>query len=220
MDNDLALLHEKLDYLTEQIEAQQRQQQAFDELKHDLIPIANHMIKLAINELEEVGTDFELEDLLFLLKRVLRDTRMWVSLLDRLESALDLADEATLLGKQVFRNTVEALDKMERDGYFAFARGSWYILERIVHEFTEEDLRVLGDNIVTILNLVRSMTQPEVLTLANNALDSLQVEAPKNGKPPSTFALVRQLSDPQVRLGLARMINLVKALADQDLTDN
>lgn len=220
MDNDLALLHEKLDYLTEQIEAQQRQQQAFDELKRDLIPIANHMIKLTINELEEIGTDFELEDLLFLLKRVLRDTRMWVSLLDRLESTLDLADEATLLGKQVFRNTVEALDKMERDGYFAFARGSWYILERIVHEFTEEDLRILGDNIVTILNIVRSMTQPEVLTLANDALDSLQVEAPENGKPPSTFALVRQLSDPQVRLGLARMINLVKALAYQDLAEN
>jgi uncharacterized protein YjgD (DUF1641 family) len=216
MDKDLALIHEKLDYLTEQIEAQRRQRQALDELKHDLIPIANHMIKLTIDELEEIGTDFELEDLLFLLKRVLRDTRMWVSLLDRLESGMDLVDEATLLGKQVFQNTVETLDRMEHDGYFAFARGSWYLLERIVHEFSEEDLRVLGDNIVTILNIVRSMTQPEVLTLASNALDSLQVEAPENGKAPSTFALARQLSDPKVRLGLARMINLVKALADQD----
>jgi uncharacterized protein YjgD (DUF1641 family) len=216
MDKDLALIHEKLDYLTEQIEAQRRQRQALDELKHDLIPIANHMIKLTIDELEEIGTDFELEDLLFLLKRVLRDTRMWVSLLDRLESGMDLVDEATLLGKQVFQNTVETLDRMEHDGYFAFARGSWYLLERIVHEFSEEDLRVLGDNIVTILNIVRSMTQPEVLTLASNALDSLQVEAPENGKAPSAFALARQLSDPKVRLGLARMINLVKALADQD----
>jgi uncharacterized protein YjgD (DUF1641 family) len=133
---------------------------------------------------------------------------------------MDLVDEATLLGKQVFQNAVETLDKMEHDGYFAFARGSWHILERIVHEFSEEDLRVLGDNIVTILNIVRSMTQPEVLTLANNALDSLQVEAPENGKAPSTFALVRQLSDPKVRLGLARMINLVKALADQDPVEN
>jgi uncharacterized protein YjgD (DUF1641 family) len=220
MDKDLALIHEKLDYLTEQIETQRRQQQALDELKHDLIPIANHMIKLTIDELEEIGTAFELEDLLFLLKRVLRDTRMWVSLLDRLESGMDLVDEATLLGKQVFQNAVETLDRMEHDGYFAFARGSWYLLERIVHEFSEEDLRVLGDNIVTILNIVRSMTQPEVLTLASNALDALQVETPENGKAPSTFALVRQLSDPKVRLGLARMINLVKALADQDLIEN
>ena len=219
MDNDLALLHEKLDYLTERVEAQQRQQQTFDELKHDLIPIANHMIKLTIKELEEIGTDFELEDLLLLFKRVLRDTRLWVSLLDRLESGMDLVDEATLLGKQVFQNAVETLDKMEHDGYFAFARGSWYILERIVKEFSEEDLRVLGDNIVNILNIVRSMTQPEVLTVANKALDSLQVETPGNGRPPSTFALVRQLSDPQVRLGLARMLNLVKALADQDLVE-
>jgi uncharacterized protein YjgD (DUF1641 family) len=214
MDKDLALLHEKIDFLTEQFEVQQRQKDAFDELKQDLIPIANHLIKLSIDELEEIGTDFELEDLLFLLKRVLRNTRMWVSLLDRLESAIDVADEATLLGKQVFRNAVETLDTMERDGYFKFARGGWYVLDRIVAEFSEEDLHVLGDNIVNILNIVRSLTQPEILTLANNALDSLQVDTHENGKPPSTIALVRQLSDPKVRIGLSKMLKLVGSLAE------
>ena len=214
MDKDLALLHQKIDFLTEQFESQQRQREAFDELKQDLIPITNHMIKLSINELEEIGTDFELEDLLFLLKQFLRNTHLWMNLLERLEAVMDLADEASLLGKQVFANTVDTLDQLEQDGYFAFARGGYYILERIVTEFSEEDLHVLGDNIVNILNIVRSLTQPEVLTLANNALDSLQVDTHENGKPPSTVALVRQLSDPKVRIGLSKMLKMVSSLAE------
>ena len=214
MDKDLALLHQKIDFLTEQFEAQQRQREAFDELKQDLIPITNHMIKLSINELEEIGTDFELEDLLFLLKQFLRNTHLWTNLLERLEAVMDLADEASLLGKQVFANTVDTLDQLEQDGYFAFARGGYYILERIVTEFSEEDLRVLGDNVVNILSIVRGLTQPEVLTLANNALNSLQVDSHENGKPPSTLALVRQLSDPKVRIGLSKMLKLVSSLAE------
>ena len=97
MDNDLALLHEKIDYLTTQVdaqkqrleaietqtngrlyekidtlsqhfEAQQQRQEEWNELKGDLIPIANHMIKLSIDELAEIGTEFQSEDLLFLVK--------------------------------------------------------------------------------------------------------------------------------------------------------
>ena len=44
---------------------------------------------------------------------------------------------------------------MEREGYFAFARGGWRIVERIVTEFSEDDVNALGDNIVTILNTVK-----------------------------------------------------------------
>jgi uncharacterized protein YjgD (DUF1641 family) len=214
MDNDLALLHQKIDYLTEQLEAQKQRQQELDALKNDLIPIANHMIKLSIDELAEIGRDFQLEDLLFLLKRLLRNTHSLIDLLDRLESTTDLIDDANYLGKEVFASTVEMLDKLEREGYFAFLQETWKILDRIVHELSEEDLQALGDNIVMSLKTMRNLTQPEVLSLANNAVDAIS-----NGKgvdkAPSLFGLMRELSDPQVRKGLVRMINLVKIFADQ-----
>jgi uncharacterized protein YjgD (DUF1641 family) len=214
MENDLALLHQKIDYLTEQLEAQKQRQQELDALKNDLLPVANHMIKLSIDELAEIGRDFQLEDLLFLLKRLLRNTHSLIDLLDRLESATDLIDDANYLGKEVFASTVSTLDKLERDGYFDFMREIWNILDRIVHELGYEELQAIGDNIVMSLTTMRHLTQPEVLSLANNA-----VEAISNGKDldraPSLFALMRELSNPQVRKGLARMINLLKVLADQ-----
>ena len=102
MDKDLELLHQKLDYLTEQLEAQRQQQEGMNELMHDAVPVVNHMIKLSIDELAEIGTDFQLEDLTFLLKRVLRDTRMLVGLLDQVEAVAELAEEGQVMGKRIF----------------------------------------------------------------------------------------------------------------------
>ena len=219
MDNDLALLHQKIDYLTEQLEVQKQRQQELDALKNDLMPIANHMVKLSIDELAEIGRDFQLEDLLFLLKRLLRNTHSLIDLLDRLESAMDLVDDANYLGKEVFASAVSTLDKLERDGYFDFMREILNILDRIVHELSREELQALGDNIVMSFTTMRQLTQPQVLSLANNA-----VEAISNGKDldraPSLFGLMREFSNPQVRKGLARMISLLKVLADQPQSDS
>ncbi len=221
MSNDLALLHHKVDLLTAQIASltdyaddQQRRQRGFDDLKQDVIPIANHMVKISIDELAEIGNDFELEDLFYILKRVLRNTHLIETLMDRLEALMGIADETEMLGKQVFSTIVEELDKMENQGYFAFAQQSWKIVERIVTEFNEEDVQALGDNIVIILNTVRNMTQPEIMALANNAVGAIQEDIPESEKI-STWALIQELGNPKVRRGMVRLINLLKTLDNQ-----
>lgn len=216
--NELALLHQKIDYLTEQMDAQRRRQSELDELKADLIPIMNHMVSLSIEELAEIGTEFQLEDLLFLLKRLLRNTGAILRLMDMLEAGMGLSDEINLLGKQVFSNWVETADRLEREGFFAFMREGWGVFERIVAEFDEQDVRALGDNIVTILTTVRQMTQPEVLALANNAMAAIQPEDREDEI--STLQLLRSLSDPRVRKGMARLLNIVKTLADDPADPN
>ena len=123
MDKELTALHQKVDSLSEQIavlteqaESQGRRAQEFEELKADLIPIGSQMVNLTIQELEEIGTDFELEDLLYLLKRALRNTNLILGMMDRLEALMGIADEVDLLGKQVFSTLVEELDRLERAG--------------------------------------------------------------------------------------------------------
>lgn len=212
MEEQIALLHQKIDVLTDGLEAQQRRQRDLDELKQDLIPIANHMIKLSIDELADIGSEFKLEDLFFLVKRILRNTNTLQLLLDRMEAAMGLAEEASLIGKQVFTNAVSELDRLEQQGLFTFAQEGWRIVDRVVTEFSEEDVRALGDNIVTILTTVRRMTQPEVLNMANQAMAALE---PAEDEKVSTLELMRALTDPKVRVGLARMLLMLKILADQ-----
>jgi uncharacterized protein YjgD (DUF1641 family) len=214
---DLETLHQKIDLISEQLEAQQRRQQELQDLQQDMLPVVNHMIKLSIDELAEIGNDFQLEDLLFLLKRVLRNTRLIRRLMDMVEGTAGLIDELQPIGMQAFSTTVETLDHLEREGYFAFAQEGWHIVERIVKEFSVEDVRALGDNIVTILTTVRNMTQPEILALANNAINAISPQ--KQVEEFSTLRLIRELGNPRVRRGMARLLNMVKALDDQSGTE-
>lgn len=209
----LEQIQQKLDYLTTRVESQCRRSDSLLDLQQDLVPVANDMFRQAINELDEIDGGFTLEDLLFLFKRLLRDTRQITDMLDRVESTVDLVDELNALGRPVLTDAIMALDRMERRGYFAFFNGGQYVLDRIVSEFDEDDLRALGDNVVTILSTIRNMTQPDMMALANNMIDSVR-EEPDTETRVSLWRLVKELNDPQVRRGMVRLLHMVRSLSE------
>ena len=213
-NNGYQQLDNKLDAVIAYVDEQHRRQAEMDEFKNDVLPIANHMVKLSIDELAEIGSDFQLEDMFFLVKRLLRDVSLLTDLLGRMEGAVELFDEVQVIGNQAFHQAVLELDRMEREGYFNFARSGYQVIQRIVEEFDEEDVDALGDNIVTILTTVKNLTQPEIMDLTNNALSAFNEEPVPDGNV-SVFQLLREMSDPKVRRGMARLLNMVKVLADQ-----
>ena len=197
MDKDLALINEKVDqitlqiaFLTEQAEIQQRRAREFDELKADLIPIGNQLIHLTINELEEIGTDFELEDLLFLLKRVLRNTHLIMTMMDRFESLMGIADEVEILGKQVFSSAVEALDKLEQTGLFTEA----------------------GD-------IFNTLTTENTLSDLNRMLKAFHAEESQAAPAPSLGSLLREMNRPETRRALSRLLQVLQVLGDDARDD-
>ncbi len=210
-DNDL---HVKLDAILEHVANQRQRQEEWQELQNDVVPIANHLIKLTIDELAEIGNEFQLEDLLFLIKRLLRDTQLLTELVGRLEGAVELADDVQTIGNQAFHQAIVALDHMERQGYFAFARGGWRILDKIVAEFGEEDVNALGDNIVLILNTIKEMTQPEIMGFVHNTLLVAEGELDKPVDISYT-GILRQMRDPAVRRGLALTMRVLHVVGSQ-----
>ena len=207
MDAELARLHEKIDRLTEMVEAQHRRQTQLEDLARAAWPAANQLLRLATHELEEVG-DVTLEDVLFLFKRVLRDTCLLVKLLNRAEAAMDLLDEVELLGKQVFANAVEVMAQLEHKGYFKLAQGGAQLVDRAVGEITEADLRALADNLPALLALFRAVNRPAGLALARRAAEAVNAPPPEA----SLRTLLRQLAAPQTRQGLARAVQLLQVL--------
>ncbi|MDH5508426.1 MAG: DUF1641 domain-containing protein, partial [Anaerolineae bacterium] len=59
---------------------------------------------------------------------------------------------------------------------------------------------------------------PDIMSIANNAVDALR-QSPEPEEIPSPMELIRELTDPQVRKGMSRMLNLLKTLADQPVMD-
>ncbi|MBI5301441.1 MAG: DUF1641 domain-containing protein [Chloroflexi bacterium] len=221
MDQTMADLNQKVDalstqiqYLTEQAQAAERGRRDREELMRDLMPIANDAFRLTVEQLEEVQEYVDLNDLLRLLKRLLRNGRNLEKMLDQLESAMELIETMSPLTDQAFGKAVDTLEVMERKGYFTFAQGGIQIMDNIVTSFSEDDVKKLGENVVLILNVVKDMTQPEIMTFVRNTLMIAQSEIEKPVDT-SLFALMNQMRDPAVRRGLALTMRVLSVVGSQ-----
>ena len=218
MDQALVDLNQKVDdltaqmaYLTEEARLQKARRQEWDELKNDLTPVANEVFQLTVRQLDEVESYVQLEDIIRLLKRLMRNTQNLEQMLDQLESLADLGREVTPLTQDAFLTLMMELDAMERKGYFTFVRGGRDILDHIVTSFSEDDVRQLGDNIVLILETVKEMTQPEIMLLLRNTAEVMREE--EVSEDVSLLYLLRQLNDPGVRRGLAKTLSVLKTIS-------
>ncbi len=130
-----------------------------------------------------------------------------------LEPLRDLAAEVGVLSGPVVDSVTARVADWDERGYLGFARSSARVVDRIVTSFEEEDVEALGDNVVLMLETLRDLTQPEILRLLRQTAGSVShLETDAEGPPPSTFALLRDLRDPEVRRGLGRMLDLLRSV--------
>jgi uncharacterized protein YjgD (DUF1641 family) len=131
-----------------------------------------------------------------------------------LEPLRDLAAEVGVLAGPVMDSVTDRVAVLEERGYLRFARSSAGVLDRVVTAFDEDDVEALGDNVVLILETLKGLTQPEIMHLLQRTASAAQEQAhePPTGPPPSTFALLGQLRDPEVRRGLGRMLDLLRSV--------
>ncbi len=230
MEQDQAILEltSKVDALTANIEIltdyvveQRRRQREWDELKDDLVPIANEMYLAAVEELSEVEPYVQLEDILHLLKRLVRNISNIERMLDQLESLSDLMQDLGPIFNDAFLFAVSQLDEMEGKGYFDVIREGAYVMDNIVDTFGPEDIHQLGDNVVTILTTVKEMTQPEVMGAVQNLTQTMrEVEEHPEQIDTSTFGLLKQLREPEVKRGLAVALQMLKSVGDNPPPDS
>ena len=221
MDASLLELNQKLDalttqvaYLSEQAQIVERQRQERSELVRDVTPLANQAFSLAVEQLEEVQEYIDLEDLLRLIKRLLRNGRNLEKMLDQLESIADLLETVSPLADDAFGKAVDILAGLEAKGYFTFARGSAHLVDQVVASLSEEDLKQFSDHASAAINLVKQIAQPEILDIANHTLAEVKTELAKPVDA-SFFHLISQLRDPSVRRGLALSLRVLQVMGKQ-----
>lgn len=129
------------------------------------------------------------------------------------ESISDLTGDLTPIARQGMESVSKIMADFNEKGYIDFAKSGAGVVDRIVTSFTEEDVEALGDNVVLILETVKEMTQPEVMRMMQAGFQNA-AEVDPYVEPPSMFALVRQMREPDVRRGLARMIALLRSMGE------
>ncbi len=206
-------IDEKLSYITRELDAQSRARRERSELMDDLGFVGKDLYQTAVTELEQVAPYFDTQDLTHLFKRVLRNVRTINELLDKLEGSVDFIKDASPLTADAFHELLQKLDSIDRKGYFEFLSEMAKIIDTVVCSFTADDVRALRENISPIISTVKNMTQPGMLSAANNAVNFYEQMGVPVDEDISAWALLKELNDPETRRGLAFMIRFMKSMA-------
>lgn len=210
LTDQLDQIQNKLDHITFEIDRMQRQQGELDELKKDLTMVAGDMFKTAVHELDEVSYFVNSGDFLHLGKKLLRNTNNISGGLSKLESTVELFEDMKPLGHDLFHQTLAKLDELEKKGYFEFARGLGQILDNIVTHFSPEDIKALSENIATILETVKELTQPQMLSAIENMLTVFRRMETENIEEYSIWKVMRELNTPEMKRGIGFMMTFLK----------
>lgn len=217
LERKLDTMSGQLDLIAEELREQRLRRQQWDELRSDLSPIAAEAMELASNELEAIQDFVQPEDMLRLLRRILRNTKNIEDGMARYESLMDFLDDAGTLTNEAFVKILTTLEAFEQRGYFEFANAGMGVVDEIVTAYSKEDVEALGENVVQMLDIVKNLTQPEMLAVATRMLDAVQRQQAaaelEPAEPPGLFNLAGQMRDPEVRRGLARALNTFKVVS-------
>ncbi len=208
-------INEKLDVILEEIELQRRHRREMEDLKEDLTRVGKDVYQTALVELEDVHDYMNTGDVLALGKKLLRNVKTISKTIEQLESIRDFLVDFAPISRELTGDLMNRLDELDRKGYFTFVKELGGVADSVVTSFTPEDVKNLGDNVVTILNTVKSLTQPDMLQTINNALGvykQLDVQVPENV---SLLSLLKEINTPEVKRGLAFALTFLKNVANQ-----
>ena len=210
MQQQIDELNRKMDLVLEEVTAQREVRQTASDLMADLSIIGNDLFGATVTELDSAGVNIDAEAVKVLLLKIVRNIDSLNEMFDTLEATFDLIKDITPVIRQMGLDGVDQLQKLESKGYIDFMKESSKIFDNIVAHFTTEDVRLLADNVVSILETVKKLTQPEMLATINNGLvvyRSLDV----NSIPEySLMKAFRAMKTPEMKKGLGVLITFLR----------
>ena len=104
MSEEIKVLNDKIDFLTDQVMSVTSRLKAVDELKEDMALFASDAFTGIVNFLADVDFHFRSEDFIALIKKMLRNVKNLSRMMNQLESITELAEDVAPLAKEVFND--------------------------------------------------------------------------------------------------------------------
>jgi len=128
-------------------------------------------------------------------------------LVERQRRMDDLFDEMMPIMKIFMEDASERLEALEKRGYVDFGKELIRVADRVVESYSPEDVRQLGDNVVSILDTVRRVTQPDVMTIVHEATNAITDD---ESEEQGLFGMLRASRDKDVRKGLGVVLGMLR----------
>lgn len=206
-------MNKKLDFIIEEIELQRKHRQEIEDLKDDLMRVGKDVYSTTVEELEGVADNLKTGDIVHLGKKLLINVNNITRMFEQLESLNDLVKDFGPISRELSIDMMAKLDEFDRKGYFGFAKELGQALDNIVDSFSVEDAKALSDNIVTILNTVKNLTQPDMLNSVNNAVNVYKYLDMEIEDDISLLQLLKEMKSPETKRAVTFGLRFLKKLS-------
>lgn len=188
-----------------------------DDLGRDLSLLMDPAVRRLTDELVEVETGFQLEDIFTLLKNLLPRLRYLSYALEQLENAIDLWRDLEPVLKIAVPHLIDLLDNLEQKGIFRINRAILNMYGKLAQNYSDEDIDTIGDGLVRMHGLAMKFSDPVVIQFFENIIGMYarvaqhytaeDIEAIGDGFV-RMHGIVKQMSDPQVIRFLEKILDL------------
>jgi uncharacterized protein YjgD (DUF1641 family) len=208
-------LNQKMDLVLDSLDRQNRKAESVEDLLADLQIVGKDMYDTAVVELEDQQVEVDLEQVKNMGIKLLLNINNIADILSLFESSVDFVKDAAPLARESIIDLTHKLNVIEQKGYFEFFAEVSRIIDNVVTHFTAEDVRLLADNIVTIVGTLKKLTQPELMCSVQNALKVYQSIDSKNAPEYSIFKLIRELNKPEMKKAMGFMVLFMKNMTKE-----
>ncbi len=212
MTNEEKIL-ERLERIEEKITPIVESAASIKELKLELAPRVNEAVLYLIEELADIEADFQLEDLISLCKKALRNIKNINFSMDMLKNIIDFAITAEPLMKKTVPEIILFFDDLEQNNVFKILDLSLQTLKEIGRSYSEEELQEIANGLVRLTGLLKNLTRSEALELFEKASTLPAVIDLSASKPAGPFSILWAMGDDRIKQGLGVLLELTKGLS-------
>jgi uncharacterized protein YjgD (DUF1641 family) len=206
------LILERLDRIEALLAPIHQTASGLNELKEDLIPLSGQAFRLLTRQLEDIESGFQLEDLLALIKRMLRSAGDFKFALDQLENVVDFVLTVEPLFKSAVPQVINYLDDLEQKGVLRVITAMLDVRAKIAAAYTPEDIDQIGDGAVALLGLAKKLSDPKAVAFLEKIAELPAKVDLSAAKPVGPVGVITALSSKQAREGLGVLMELTKAM--------
>ena len=184
IQNQINELNEKVDTLLEYIIAQNKKNQAIDDFIDDAYKVGIDLFKTTAVELDNHGVEVDMDEVKILIFKLLKNIQTFNTLMNMLESMVDLVKDATPIAREMIIDLTYQLDKLEKNG-------------------TIESLKTITIN----------LTNPDLLqSLAKISSAITSVKPDEKLDNISMFKLMKSLNNREVKNSLSYLIRILQEI--------
>jgi uncharacterized protein YjgD (DUF1641 family) len=186
--------------------------ESFHDLGRDVSLLSYPAVKILTEELGEVETGFQLEDIAFLLKRFLLSLRHIAWGLEQLENLVDWWQDMEPIMKIAVPHIIDVMEDLDQKGIFRGYQAMLQGYAKIAQTYGPEDIDLIAEGIVRMHGVAKKFTDPKFIDFLEKFMDVPAQVQLEGAQPAGPLGLMWRMRRRECRQGLGVLVELTKAL--------